>query len=101
MTEYAYLDGINRMAKGLAISAAEVREAFEEFLEYLPTRLTIEPPSYTIHYHYSLLLQHVAWHRLQTALRNPLATAFQAIRLQSKTVLELQERFAEVEQQRD
>jgi hypothetical protein len=89
------------MAKGLAISAAEVREAFEEFLEYLPTRLTSEPRSYVLHYHYSLLLQNVAWHRLEAALKTPLAVGFQAIREQSQDVSELHERVAEVERQRE
>lgn len=71
------------MAKSLAISASEVREAFEEFLEYLPTRLTSQTRSYTQHYHYSLLLQNVAWHQLEKALKTPLATGFQAIREQA------------------
>lgn len=78
-TERAYLDGINRLSRGLKNYASEITEVFEDFMAHLPTN-TLAKKNYSNDYYLSMFIQHAIWSRMDALMRRPLVAAFQALR---------------------
>ena len=78
-TERVYLDGINKICKGLKNYSGEINDVFEDFIEHLPTNLYSNKNNYMTNFFLSIINKKCVWSKIDSLLKRPYIIGFQAI----------------------